>query len=470
MVARMLPKMRAPLDHLLAMASMLSLTGLSEDQSRYLRTIEASARALQTLIRGMLEQSETGGTHEGRVAFSPAALVAEVVEDIAGKAAEKGLRCRSYVDAEAPGAVAGDRASLREALLQLLRNAVQSTQSGEIRLDVRVDSSGPPGIALRFTVIDTSPGLDAASLGAIFDDGEMASCRRVVQRMGGDLRVHSGRGEGATFWFTAQFYEAVEKEAKAAPAAPDPMGLRILIAEDHPINQVVLAEQLSGLGHECMTVVNGAEALKAIRQFPWDAILLDCNMPIMNGYETVEAIRREEAGTDRHLWVVAVTASALDGEREACLRAGMDDFLPKPLRKRELAGVLARIPPSSAKAPQSKPALDQSALDSLAASKTASGENLLERMTKLFTDSGMQLIAQMDESLRQDDLAGAIRAAHKMAGGCSYFGAETLYELCTSFEREGKKEDCDALHGLAPRIREEYNRVETALRARSPLQ
>jgi HPt (histidine-containing phosphotransfer) domain-containing protein len=191
----------------------------------------------------------------------------------------------------------------------------------------------------------------------------------------------------------------------------------------------------------------------------------------------VAAIRCREAAGARRTWVIAVTANALDGQREACLRAGMDDFLSKPIRAGGLAQALARIPRagSDGAAPENNGAtpnsdgampkgpVDPALLETLAQSKAVNGENLLARMVKLFTGSGPQLLDEMDRALEKGDTPSAIRSAHKLAGGCSYFGAEELYARCVALETRGREGDFAAIRALAPRIREEYMRVELAL-------
>jgi len=268
--------------------------------------------------------------------------------------------------------------------MNLLGNAVKFTEAGEIRLDVRVEEEGAGpegGIVLRFTVMDSGIGLQADACARIFDAFAQADpsttrkyggtglglaiSRQIVRLMDGDIHVHSTPGEGATFWFTARFEVGggggmARQAEEAAAVAPAARPLRILVAEDNTINQLVLSEQLNKLGHTCMTVQNGVEALEALEKCAWDAVLMDCQMPVMDGYETVEAIRRAEEAEEGsgHTWVVAVTANALDGEREACLRAGMDDFLSKPFQVQQLAQVIARIPVPEGETAASRPVID----------------------------------------------------------------------------------------------------------------
>jgi CheY-like chemotaxis protein/HPt (histidine-containing phosphotransfer) domain-containing protein len=240
---------------------------------------------------------------------------------------------------------------------------------------------------------------------------------------------------------------------------PAGRALRILIAEDNAVNQLVLSEQIRTMGHTSLIVSNGREALEAVERSVWDAIFLDCQMPVMDGYETVAAIRGREAAGAQRTWTVAITAGTLADERETCIRSGMDDFLSKPFHFRELAQVVARIPPQ----PENpEPPVSDSKLAHLAKSTAPSGGNLLDRMIHLFTESGPEILDEMDQALAAGDIAGAGRAAHKLGGGCNYFGATALRTLCTEAERLGHADDA-GIRAIGPRIRREYERVEAAL-------
>jgi len=491
-------EIRTPLHGILGMSSMLMLARLPEDQLRYARTIDSSGRVLLNLINQILDFSklDAGAVHLERISFSLAKLIQEIVAVVSVNAAEKGLNVRWFVDGNAPASLSGDPERLRQVLTNLMGNAVKFTEEGEVRLDVRVESApgkvDESGWLLRFTVMDTGIGMEPEACSRIFgafaqaDDSTtrryggtglgLAISRQIVRLMGGDIHVHSRAGEGSTFWFTSRFDDSDAAGGPLPVETPEPLAvhpssrsLRFLVAEDNTVNQLVIEEQLRMLGHTSVVVSNGREALDALDDEPWDALLLDCQMPVMDGYETAAAIRRmETAGTQRPMWVIAITANAMEGERDTCLRAGMDDFLTKPYEIQQLAGVVARIPPRPGQQGAENTSINLSMLDSLAQSKAANGQNLLVRMIDLFTESTPESLDEIDQSLRNDDLTSAMRAAHKLGGGCSHFGATLLYDLCAAFQKSCKDSDFNAARALAPRIRQEYARVEFAIQRNRP--
>jgi len=268
------------------------------------------------------------------------------------RAKEKGVGLSSGIATDAPAHVVGDPGRVKQILSNLLGNAIKFTERGSVRLDVTVDALQDGGAALHFRVADTGIGIPADKRTAIFEpfrqvDGSMtrrfggtglglAIASTLAGLMGGRVWVESEPGAGSTFHFTVPL-ESTEAAARLdlpRPECQDALPLRsarILVAEDNIVNQRVAEGLLTKRGHEVTLVSNGREALEALRRGAFDLVLMDIQMPDMDGFEATAAIRRWERETGRHVRIVAMTAHAMSGDRERCLQAGMDGYLPKPI-------------------------------------------------------------------------------------------------------------------------------------------
>jgi CheY-like chemotaxis protein len=296
----------------------------------------------------------------------------EAVGIVAAKAAGKGLALGYRIASGVPVAVASDPGRLRQILVNLLDNAVKFTAAGTVRLEVESESlPGEEGeIELRFTVRDTGIGIPADRMDRLFKPFSQADssttrvyggtglglviCRRLAERLGGRLWVESEPGHGSTFFFTIRCRPAalpepaipqVLQDAAAAPAgspSPDEPPLRVLLAEDNPINRRVALLMLARLGYQADVAEDGQEVLEAVRRQRYDLILMDVQMPEIDGIEATRRIRAE-LPPERQPHIVAVTANALEENREACFAAGMDEFLAKPVLLDVLREVLARL-------------------------------------------------------------------------------------------------------------------------------
>jgi CheY-like chemotaxis protein len=278
--------------------------------------------------------------------------------------AEKELAFDIQVDQDVPERVVGDPDRLRQVLLNLAGNAVKFTAHGGVWITVGVESQAAGSILLRFAVRDTGIGIPVEKREIVFEafrqaDGSttrkyggtglgLAICLHLVKMMGGSIRVESEVGSGSTFHFTARFSTAA---ASPQPAPPDPMGLRkmleavgesngdstprqvlrVLLAEDNPVNQRVAARLLEKRGHHVALAANGREALAWLDRERFDLILMDVQMPELDGLETTAVIREREKREGGHIPIVALTAHAMQGDRERCIDAGMDNYVNKPI-------------------------------------------------------------------------------------------------------------------------------------------
>jgi CheY-like chemotaxis protein len=268
-----------------------------------------------------------------------------------------------------PHAVNGDPTRLRQILVNLAGNAVKFTEAGRVTIEAKVEEEHENSIVLRFTVSDTGIGISPETLRRLFEpfvqgDGSLTRryggtglglsiSRRLVTLMGGEIDVESRQGQGSTFRFTARFGHAtgvrtsredalrvsgVDRDAETCHQGE----FRLLLAEDQEINRRLLVIQLTKLGYRIDTVANGRDAVEAVREGRYDLVFMDVHMPVMDGFGASLAIRALEREIGRHVIIVALTANALDGDRRACLDAGMDDYLTKPVRLDDLRAVLKR--------------------------------------------------------------------------------------------------------------------------------
>ncbi|HEX6592952.1 MAG TPA: ATP-binding protein [Moraxellaceae bacterium] len=353
-------EIRTPLNSVIGLNTLLLDTTLDEEQHRFVELARLSGENLLHLVNDILDLSkiEAGKLEMEHLRFEPRQTTQEAINMLLEKASQKGLVLAQESVGNVPDALLGDPGRLRQILVNFLSNAVKFTNQGRVLLCWRrVQHDDSQLQWLRFEVSDTGIGLDDDTIGRLFSpfsQGDssisrhfggtglgLAICQRLCDLMGGRIGVLSTPGQGSTFWVELPFESAAAAVPEPIPQLPDnsPISGRILVAEDNPVNQLVVREMLKRLGCEVSVVNNGLEAVEAMqRGLGYDLVFLDCHMPGMDGFEASRALRANGVRQP----VIAMTASALAGERERCLAAGMDDFLSKPLRMVELSAMLRR--------------------------------------------------------------------------------------------------------------------------------
>jgi two-component system sensor histidine kinase/response regulator len=432
-------ELRTPLNAVIGMNELLLETSLTETQRERASVARDAGRGLLALIDDLLDftRMEAGRLPLDRAPFDPRELAVGVERMLAHKASEKGLRLSAQVGASVPAALVGDAVRLRQVLLNFVGNALKFTDAGSVELAVDCPDVSGGEATLRLLVRDTGPGISPAArsrLFTAFSQGDasvtrrhggtglgLAICRQIAELMGGSVGMESAPGKGSTFRFEARFPLATG--ALGAPSAPasraDVRGLNVLVVDDNAVNRRVTLSQLEQLGCRAQTASDGAQALALMEGGGFDIVLMDCAMPVMDGYAASAELRRRE-GPGRRTPVVALTAGARPEDRARCLAAGMDDHLAKPVSLDHLAAALSRWGGP----------LDPAALER---AQAAVGQDAARWRQAYLEDAG-RLIAEMARAAGAGDADALRRAAHTLKGASASLGARRLSALCARAE------------------------------------
>jgi signal transduction histidine kinase/DNA-binding response OmpR family regulator len=504
-LATMSHEVRTPMNGVLGLTELLLDTPLNPEQRDYVQTILTSGQALLAISNDILDLSkiDAGKLDLESIAYDPVQAVQDVVDLFAARASAKGLVLAADVAPDVPRGLIGDPGRVRQVLTNLAGNSIKFTVAGSVRIELRVLEKVGHDVVLAFTVRDTGIGMTPTQQSRLFraysqtDTSThrrfggtglgLSICLRLVELMGGSFDVSSEPGVGSTFTFSMRC--AVAAPGTAPTARPPRVLLvarfagRVLLVEDNIVNRKVASATLKLLGLDVVEAENGQLALDALANGPFDLVLMDMNMPIMDGIETARRIRAAESAGEMngHLPIIAMTANVMKEAVDACREAGMDDFIPKPFQRSQAIDALARwLAPSAAMAQAPTDTAVTSMPDTAIMVDTAidmafyrqveatMGEEMGLLMSE-FVSSTSQLLEDIARAEVERDWMTIKRRAHTMRSSAATVGATRLAAMAAELEahaaaeRRASPERSAELQQLAATLKREFGYVRTAM-------
>ncbi len=506
-------EIRTPMIGISGMVGLMSRTELTARQRHFTDVIRESAASLLQVINEILDFSKI---EAGRMSLSVGnldlrACVQEIEQLLRESARKKNLELITEVASEIPRVVLADGARVRQILINLVGNAIKFTDRGVVTVRVLPREITDALIRLSISVEDTGIGIPREALGDIFNpfhqvDGALnrkvegtglglAIVRELVEMMSGRIEVNSEVGRGSVFKVELSFNPATETKPDnagdqrllapidrntSADQPPIALDLRVLLAEDHPVNQEIVSEYLTSFGCSVKIVSSGKEALAAFSPINFDLVLMDCQMPEMDGLESTRLIRKKETAIfpgQKKVPIIALTAHAMAEDRERCIAAGMNDYLPKPFDVNDLYRVIERWKPVDGTRNRASGVeirgrqfdaldahLDARVVQSLRRGPNRTGQNLLDRVGQLYLDITPKEIRSIEFAMSANDKTTVQSIAHKAKSASANLGAKSLAKLFNDLESYAVSDRLSEGHDILRHIKTEFDRVAAVLR------
>jgi PAS domain S-box-containing protein len=479
-------EIRTPINGVIGMTGLLLDTNLSAEQWRYTNSLRVSAEHLLQVINDILDYSkiDAGKLEFERLHIGLREVVDSVLAITAPRAGAKGLELKAVLPRDLPANLIGDPGRLRQILLNLVGNAVKFTETGRVAIEMEITDLDAAQAALTLTVTDTGIGIPPESVGALFTEFSqvdssvsrrfggtglgLAICKRLLDGMNGRIEVESTLGAGSRFSFTVPLDRDAGFKAEEAVIEAEPhianlsLTGRVLVAEDNPTNQLIIASVLDKYGLRVDVVSNGVEAVNAVRTVPYDLVLMDMQMPEMDGLEATLAIRRL-GGKAGAIPIIGVTANAFHDDHERCRAAGMQDIVTKPFRWSDLAKRMARHLPGT-RTPESRTPLDHLEIADQSTYEQLIGDVGAEAalaITEVFLRDSRARVQRMIERAAGPDLKTLGREAHALKGSVAMLGFERLTFVASKLELAGQEGATDEnVSKLVGQLKTEFVEVE----------